>query len=143
MRFSAAVGRQVVGSAAADTVGQVAGFVVDPAVRRVVAVQVKKSGAGTIVPWTNIGAFGDDAVIVDGPDAVGEPDATIAALTGKDHTLVDKRVLTTAGNEWGTVADVEFDPDSGAITALLGEHGQVAGVRLVGVGSYAVVVDTH
>ncbi|QIX53957.1 PRC-barrel domain-containing protein [Rhodococcus sp. DMU1] len=143
MRFSAAVGRQVVGSDAAETVGQVAGFVVDPAVRRVVAVQVKGPGAGTIVPWANIGAFGDDAVVVGGPDAVGEPDAAIAALTGKDHTLVGKRVLTTAGNEWGTVADVDFDPGSGAVTALLGKGGEVAGVRLVGVGSYAVVVDTH
>ncbi|QHE72750.1 PRC-barrel domain-containing protein [Rhodococcus sp. WAY2] len=97
MRFSAAVGRQVVGSDAADTIGQVAGFVVDPAVRRVVAVQVKKPGEGTMVPWANIGTFGDDAVIVGGPDAVGEPDAAIAALTGRDHTLIGKRVLTTAG----------------------------------------------
>lgn len=143
MRFSAAVGRQVVGSDAADTIGQVAGFVVDPAVRRVVAVQVKKSGEGTMVSWANIGTFGDDAVIVGGPDAVGEPDAAIAALTGRDHTLIGKRVLTTTGNEWGTVADVDFDPGSGAITALLGSLGQVAGVRLVGVGTYAVVVDVH
>lgn len=143
MRFSAAVGRQVVGSDAADTVGQVAGFVVDPAGHRVVAVQVKTSGPGTVVPWASIGTFGDDAVIVRGSDAVGEPDAAIAALTGKDHTLVGKRVLTVAGNELGIVADVDFNPGSGAITALLGECGEVAGVRLVGVGSYAVVVDTH
>ncbi|MFZ2173783.1 MAG: PRC-barrel domain-containing protein [Rhodococcus sp. (in: high G+C Gram-positive bacteria)] len=142
MRFSAAVGRQVVGTDAADTVGQVAGFVVDPAGRRVVAVQVKKSGSGTVLRWSSIGSFGDDAVIVRGPGAVGAPDATITALTGKDHDLVGKRVLTAAGNEVGTIADVDFDPDSGAITSLLLDAGEVAGVRLVGVGSYAVVVDT-
>ncbi len=144
MRFSAAVGRQVVGADAADTVGQVAGFVVDPVGRRVLAVQVKKSGSGTTLPWSNISAFGDDAVIVRGADAIGdEPDAAIVALTGKDHGLVGKRVLTAAGNQLGTVSDVDFDPASGAITSLRLDTGDVAGVRLFGVGSYAVVVDAH
>lgn len=143
MRFSAAVGRQVVGADAADTVGQVAGFVVDPVGRRVFAVQVKKSGSATSLPWSNISAFGDDAVIVGGADAIGDPDQAIVALTGKDHDLVGKRVLTSAGNELGTVGDVDFDPASGAITSLILDTGDVAGLRLVGVGSYAVVVDAH
>lgn len=143
MRFSAAVGRQVVGADTADTVGQVAGFVVDPVGRRVLAVQVKKSRSGNTLPWSNISAFGDDAVIVGGMDAIGEPDEENVALTGKDHDVVGKRVLTSAGNELGTVADVDFDPASGAITSLLLDTGDVAGVRLVGVGSYAVVVDVH
>ncbi|MFD6859232.1 PRC-barrel domain-containing protein [Rhodococcus sp. NPDC060090] len=107
------------------------------------AVRLKKAGPGTIVPWASIGTFGDDAVIVRGPDAVGEPDAAIASLTGKDHEVVGKRMLTAAGNELGTVADVDFDPGSGAIVALLGEAGDVAGIGLVGVGSYAVVVDAR
>ncbi|WP_218017244.1 PRC-barrel domain-containing protein, partial [Rhodococcus marinonascens] len=79
MRFSAAVGRRVAGTDAADTVGQVAGFVVDPAGRRVLTVQVKKSGSGTALPWSNIGTFGNDAVIVRAADAIGEPDGAIAS----------------------------------------------------------------
>lgn len=143
MLFSAAVGRQVVGADAADTVGQVGGFVVDPVGRRVRAVQVKKSGSGTTLPWWSISSFGDDAVIVCGADAIGEPDEASVALTGKDHDLVGKRVLTSAGNELGTVGDVDFDPASGVITSLILDTGDVAGTRLVGVGSYAVVVDVH
>ena len=143
MRFSAAVGRKVVGTNAAEAVGQVAGFVVDPVGRRVLAVQVKKSESGTTLPWSSISSFGDDAVIVRGADAIGEPDEASVALTGKHHELVGKRVLTSAGNELGTVGDVDFDPDSGAITSLLLDTGNVTGGRLFGAGSYAVVVDAH
>jgi hypothetical protein len=35
---------------------------------------------------------------------------------------------------------VEFEPSSGAVTLLVLDHGEVAGVRLRGVGFYAVVV---
>lgn len=143
MRFSAAVGRKVVGADAADTVGQVAGFVVDPVGRRVLSVHVKSSESGTTLPWSSISTFGDDAVIVRGADAIGDPDEASEALTGKDHDVIGKRVLTSAGNELGTVGDVDFDPASGAITSLLLDSGDVPGTRLVGVGSYAVVVDAH
>lgn len=147
MRFSAAVGRQVVGADGADTIGQVAGFVVDPVARRVIAVHVKKSGSGTSLPWSSISTFGDDAIIVRGAEAIGQPDEASVALTGKDHDVIGKRVLTSAGNELGTVEDVDFDPASGAITSLLldrSDHsGDVAGTRLVGVGSYAAIVDAH
>ena len=49
-------------------------------------------------------------------------------------------MLTAGGDDIGTVDDVEFDADTGAITSLLLSSGDVSGARLVGVGSYAVVV---
>lgn len=50
------------------------------------------------------------------------------------------RVLSTAGDELGTVTDVEFDGGSGSVTRLLLVENEIAGVRLRGIGSYAVVV---
>lgn len=140
MHFSTAVGRQVVGVDAADTVGKVGGFIVDPAEQRVVAVTVKKSGAGSVLEWTKIDSFGDAAVIVATSDAVTAPDGRVAALTGKDHELLGKRVLTSAGYEVGTIVDVDFDPVSGAVLSLLLDDENMAGDRLLGAGSYAVVV---
>jgi sporulation protein YlmC with PRC-barrel domain len=64
----------------------------------------------------------------------------ITGLVGKDHQLLGKRVLSTGGDDLGKVADTEFDPDTGAVTALVLTSGEIAGTHLVGVGSYAVVV---
>ncbi|WP_281250428.1 PRC-barrel domain-containing protein [Rhodococcus marinonascens] len=55
--------------------------------------------------------------------------------------MIDKRVLTSTGNELGTLTDVDFDPDSGPVTSLILDAEDVGGARLVGVGSY--VVDAH
>lgn len=143
MLFSEALGRQVVDSQAAGTVGQVSGFIVDPATRRIRAVQVKKAESGSVLPWSRISAFGDDAVIVSTSDTVTDPDEATVALQGKSHHLVGKRVLTSAGNQIGSIEDIDFDPQSGAISTLLLDTDDVSGSRLVGVGSYAVVVDIH
>lgn len=59
----------------------------------------------------------------------------------EDHRLLGKRVLTVAGDEIGSTGDVEFDSATGEITHLHLKDQHVAGARLRGVGSYAVVVD--
>ena len=45
------------------------------------------------------------------------------------------------GDEIGTVDDVEFDPETGEVTSLILASGDIAGTRLVGIGSYAVVAE--
>ncbi len=140
MLFSEARGHKVVSTRTADTVGRVKDFVVDPATRRVVALEVRKSAEGDTLLWADLGAFGADAVTVAEASSIGAAGDDIAALTGKDHRLVGKRVLSSVGDELGTVSDVEFDHESGAVTALVLGSASVVGARLVGVGSYAVVV---
>ncbi len=55
--------------------------------------------------------------------------------------MLKKLVLTTGGDELGHVADIEFDPDTGGLTSIvLREDAAISGDRLVGIGSYAVVV---
>jgi sporulation protein YlmC with PRC-barrel domain len=143
MLFSKAKGHKVVSSSTAATVGKVSGFVVDPVTRSVVAVQLKKSDQGDYVRWGDLAAFGVDAVTVSDDSVIGDGGPHVAALAGKAHRVMGKRVLTTGGDELGKVVDVDFDLETGAIIALLlgkGGSGEVAGDQLVGIGSYAVVV---
>lgn len=138
MRFSDAKGHKVVSTADAETVGRVDGFVVDPAGARVSALRLKKTeGDGDVLPW--------DAVIGFGPDAVttGSADVIVAG-TAQDHDkhrdVLGKRVLTESGDELGEVKDVEFDPETGTVLMLLTKDGEVAGERMIGLGSYALMV---
>jgi sporulation protein YlmC with PRC-barrel domain len=140
VRFSDAVGRQVVSTSTAATVGKVDEFVVDPRRHTVIAVLLTKTDSGNTLLWSDILAFGADAVTVTSAGKIVEASPAITALSGKGHRLLGKRVITAAGDELGRVDDVEFDPDTGTITALALASGDVEGARLVGVGSYAAVV---
>ncbi|MEO5983343.1 MAG: PRC-barrel domain-containing protein [Pedococcus sp.] len=141
MLFSETLGREIVTTDTAETIGQVADFVIDPRSRSIVAISVNKSKKGDTVLWGAIGAFGADAVIVSGADVLGEPNEAVAALSGKARRLMDKRVLDATGVDLGTVADVEFDAETGQlITLRLTEGAAIAGQSLIGIGSYAAVV---
>lgn len=141
MLFSDAMGRKIVSTTTADTVGKVAEFIVDPSQHAIAGLKVKKADQGEALRWSDIRAFGVDAVTVDAADRITEPDEQLVALGGKDRRIMGKRVLSAHGDELGTVADVEFDPATGVVTALRLQDEEVEGVRLLGIGSYAVVVE--
>lgn len=141
MKFSEAKGHKVVDSGTADTVGRIRGFLVDPETRSVVALRLKKTDHGDVLRWRDLAAFGVDAVTIADPSAVSGIDDELEPFRGKRRRLIKKRTLTTDGDELAAVADVEFDPESGRLTVIVLRDGeQVAAERLVGVGSYAVVV---
>lgn len=140
MRFSDAKGHKVVDKSTATTVGQVRGFLVDPRSRSVAALRLKKTDRGDVLRWSDLTAFGVDAITIDDSAAITELDDELEAFRGKRRRLLKKRVLTTGGDELGEVADVEFDPDTGTLTTILLQDGEVAADRLVDIGSYAVVV---
>lgn len=140
MRFSDAKGHKVVDKSTATTVGQVRGFLVDPRSRSVAALRLKKTDQGDVLRWSDLTAFGVDAITIGDSAAITELDDELEAFRGKRRRLLKKRVLTTGGDELGEVADVEFDPDTGTLTTILLQDGEVAADRLVGIGSYAVVV---
>ena len=135
------MGRKVVATDTASTVGRVSDYVVDPQLPGIVALTVSKTSTeGSALPWANIIAFGVDAVTVPSASAVVVPGPYLAELAGKPHTLLGKRVLTTAGVQLGTVLDVDFDPTIGRLAALLLEPGPLDAGRLLGIGSYAAIV---
>ncbi|SDO63295.1 PRC-barrel domain-containing protein [Nakamurella panacisegetis] len=141
MLFTETIGRKVVSTGNASTVGHVGSLVIDPSVRRVVGLSLKKThGAGTMLPWTGITAFGADAVTVSGEDQIVDEEGALEELNSKAHHIIKKRVLTTSGQQIGIVRDVDFDPSDGTILGIITDGPPIDGRALLGVGSYAVVV---
>lgn len=141
MLVSEAQGHKVVSTADASTAGLVDGFVLDPAAGTVAGLTLKKTaGNGSMLPWSDVTAFGVDAVTISGAHLVVEPQGELLELSGKAHHFLKKRVLTTAGLQLGTVRDIDFDPATGKIISILTDDQPIDGSGLVGIGSYAVMV---
>ncbi|MDQ1616002.1 MAG: hypothetical protein QOJ60_1941 [Actinomycetota bacterium] len=143
MRFSDSLGRKIVSLATAETVGTLGEFVVDPQTQRIVALGVSKSKNGDTLAWNSIESFGPDAVTVADDTRVAGAEREVAQLSGKEHAFLGKRVLATSGDEIGKVDDVDFDPGSGVLLTIAVTGGEIDAERLVGVGSYAVVVEAE
>lgn len=141
MMFSDVIGLKVVATDTAVTVAKVADVVVDARQRTVVGLTLSKvQGEGTALPWANIKAIGTDAVTVSSADAVVTPDEQLATLGDKKHSMMKKRVLSTAGVEIGTLKDVDFDPSDGRLVGLILDTQAVDASYLLGCGSWAVVL---
>jgi sporulation protein YlmC with PRC-barrel domain len=140
MLMSEAIGRSVVGTSNAATLGRIDEFVVDPTSHTITALRLKKTDDGDTLRWGDIAAFGPDAVTLHDPAAIVAAPPEVEALSGKAHRLLGKRVLLTTGDEAGVVDDIDFSPESGLITTLILSSGEVPGERLMGIGSYAVVI---
>lgn len=142
MLFSQARKRNVVNTTTATRVARVDGFVVLPGPARVALLRLGKvSGGGTLLAWEDLRGFGPDAVTV-ATDAVIRParDALEQRAEDNDLEIMGKRVLTERGMELGPVTDVDFDPETGAVTSLITKTETIAGQRLIGLGGYAVIV---
>lgn len=140
MRFSEAKSHKVMSAATATTVAKVKGFVVDAPAAAVVALRVGKSDAGEYLHWPDVTGFGPDAVVVADEDKLTEARGRAAQLLDKRYELVGKRVLDDHGDAVGEVEDVEFDPSTGRVLTLFTSGPEVAGDRMVGCGSWALVV---
>ena len=140
MRYTEALGRHVVSTSTAVTIGVIENVLVEAVEQRVVALALgKTAGSHRMLPWGQIAAFGADAVTVASDDVL-VTDGRLAALDGKDHAILGKQVLTTEGYRVGSVSDVEFDAADGHVLSLLLDTYQWDGRLLLGVGSYAVMV---
>jgi uncharacterized protein YrrD len=140
MKFSEGEGRKVVSTSTAQTVGKVADYIIDPKQRAVAGIILKKtSGKEDTIPWENVDAFGEDAVMVKHEDVLVVPAGRLAELMDKKFREHGKLVLSSAGVGLGKVDDVEFD-STGAITALVLDSTTIDGRRLLAAGSYAVIV---
>lgn len=143
MRFTEIHGRKVVSLADAETLGRVDRYVIDPGRQAVVALRLSKvKGDACFLSWADLHAFGADAVTVDDASRLRPAaDEAEERAASKDLQVIGKLVLGTSGTVLGKGEDVEMDGESGAIVAVdLGEAGTVAGDRIVGLGSYALVV---
>ncbi len=143
MLFSQARGRKVVSIDTAATVGNIRSYIVDAVAQQIVGLSLNKTPhSGNVLLWNDITGFGADAITVASAQLIIEPDERISQLDGKAHAMVGKQVLNTEGQRIGAVADVDFDTATGRINQLILAEESVPGTKLLGVGSYAVVVRT-
>ncbi len=141
IRFSDISGNPVMDTATATAVGKVAAPIVDPVTQRVIAFRVKKSkGAGAVVLWEGLAGLGPDALTVDSVERLADPPAQWKHRADSRLDVLGRIVLTEHGHLLGKVRDVEFDPTDGRVTSLMLKDAFVDGERLLGIGSYAVVV---
>jgi uncharacterized protein YrrD len=143
MRFTEIHGRKVVSLADAETLGRVDRYVIDPGKQAVVALRLSKvKGDACFLSWADLHAFGADAVTVDDASRLRPAaDEAEERAASKELQVIGKLVLGTSGTVLGKGEDVEMDGESGAIVTVdLGEAGTVAGDRIIGLGSYALVV---
>ncbi len=90
--------------------------------------------------WDALAGLGPDALTVDSAEKVAEPPSEWKHRATAKLDLIGRMVLTEHGHQLGKVKDVEFDPADGRVTSLLLKDAFVDGERLLGIGSYAVVV---
>jgi sporulation protein YlmC with PRC-barrel domain len=140
-RFSAAQGRRLVSRTSAEDLGDLTHLVVDVAQRQVTLLVAGKGRKAVLVDWDQVSGFGPDAVMVadEGALHAARDDHESAAADGKLE-LIGRRVLSDAGENLGELSDVEFDPATGAVEALVIGDREVPAASLRGAGSYAVVV---
>ncbi len=140
--FARAVGRRVLSRATAQELGLVAHLLIDPGCTQVAALVIGKGKKAQIVDWDQLSGFGPDAVMLNDEGALREPaDERERRAVGGDLELVGKRALSGIGNGLGTIADVTFDPESGRLESLLIGDRDVPPSSLLGIGSYAAVLD--
>jgi uncharacterized protein YrrD len=136
--------RPVMDVATATTVGHIDDVVIDPANRQLVGFRLGKTpGNASWLAWDRLKALGADAVTVDNVEALTDgPDEDVRPAL-KQGKVIGGIVLTVQGVCLGNLADVEFEAESGAVTALLLDSGRTLDAEaLIGIGSYAMVV-TH
>ena len=119
-RFTAVSGRKVVSRTNAEELGKLAHIVIDVKRCQVASLVVGKGRKALLIAWEQVSGFGPDAVMIADETALEEPrdDRQQAAADGKLE-LVEKRALSDTGNDVGTITDVLFDPDTGAIESIV------------------------
>jgi uncharacterized protein YrrD len=102
---------------------------------------VGKGRKALLIAWDQVSGFGPDAVMIADESALHEPrdDYEHAAVAGKLE-LARKRALSDRGNDLGTITDVVFDPDTGAIESIVLDDREEPAASLLGAGSFAVIV---
>jgi sporulation protein YlmC with PRC-barrel domain len=142
MLLTTTLGEKVVSKASAETLGSVDGVVIDAATHKITALQLGKGRKAKVVAWSDLTGVGTAAVIVDHDGALRDPaEGDEQRFAGGDIALIGGLVLSDRGNSQGTVADVDYDGDTGTITSIHTSHSRtIDAERLRAVGSYAWIV---
>jgi|GEM_PF-2182311 len=139
MRWSEALGREVVDTSTAQAVGAVDALVIDAQASSIIGLVI----GDQIASWADTGGIGSDAVTISGPEPLRAPRTATeeGAVAGRTRPLA-KPILTEDGYGLGHLTDIEFDPGTGSVQQLITADDRIAGSRLMGAGSFAVIVSS-
>ncbi|GAA3151592.1 PRC-barrel domain-containing protein [Streptomyces rectiviolaceus] len=141
MLLSKVLGHPVISADDARPAGELAGLGIDPQACRITELYLRDVKRGSdSVPWSEVRGVGPDAVIIDTGAGDATEDARRSPHSRAHKRLLGKRVLTEYGEDIGTLTEVTFDPDTGAVGDLHIGHEQVPGSRMIGLGSYALIL---
>lgn len=137
-------GHDVIALDSAEDIGEVKHFVVSQDASHIERLHIDgRRNKALFAEWADLESFGDDKVIVKHADAAAQSDdgRDLQAAKGTIEIL-DARVLDTAGFEHGTVDDVNFESDTGAIVSITSSDGEVTSAEHIrSLGSYALIID--
>ena len=134
-------GRRVIAHDNAERIGTVETLVVDADSTSVRALHVGgKKAKSRFVSWDEIGSIGDDAVMTRTATPHAPQDELEQRVADGVALTLGARVLEESGDELGSVDDVAFDGETGAIESLRVADNDISSDRLLGIGSFAIVV---
>ena len=145
MRISEARRRPVVATDNAETIGHVDGFLIEAEAARITGMRIDGDDSATVLPWDRMTAFGVDAITVASAEALRAPaDAGETRRCDPELDPIGKPAIEETGDTLGTVTDVEFDADTGAVRSVLTDVYDIPADKLLGLGAYAMVFsDLH
>lgn len=118
-RVSQLVGKPIVTADTGEKVGHAADLLVSPAGDRVIGVVVGSGvlGSERVLPYDDVQALGDDAIVARSQERVMSPAQwqERGADSSRSSSLKDKQVVTTEGRTIGTIKDVCVDERTGEI----------------------------
>ena len=116
------IGLPVIELSEGKALGRVSGLVVDPASGRIEAFQVGEKSLlknkMQLVPFSKVKSIGQDAITLNGQEAVFEQEQTPELVMLLDKKLLGGRLVTADGTLIGTVEDFSFNTDTGALGNL-------------------------
>jgi uncharacterized protein YrrD len=123
MKFSELKGTQIISLADGRELGTVDDILIDLDHHQVRGLRVKTGGLFSgheAVLLTDVKAIGPDAVTVEDASKLNAESkfSQLADCAGRD-AIINSRIITEQGTVLGTVADVDVDFESGAITSYV------------------------
>lgn len=105
---------------AGERLGDVEDVLVNRTGRRVMGLLLAGGGRFSghhVYPFEEVRAVGDGAVVVDRPGAVLHTRQVnrLRRLLARHADLVGKRLISRSGHDLGVIADLIFDPETGAV----------------------------
>jgi uncharacterized protein YrrD len=117
---SQVIGTPVVTFDTGESIEKIKDIIFDQHDNRVLALLVDEGGwlsSARIVPWDEVQAVGPDAIIIPSIQTISRAESVplVKEILNRNNVTKGTKIVTTDGRDLGTIADLFFDEDSGAV----------------------------